>query len=420
VSGDETTLFRTAALERLSTPDRLDQTLRLASSKAWMALAAILTIICAAAFWAWKGSVATTVSGMAVIVRTGGMVTLSAQGNGGQVIALNVAVGDRVRAGQVVARIAQPNLVERIHSVEEALREAKQEGSRAVNVRLQSSTLQVAAIERQKSNINREIDGLAEFEKVAVEQVRLQEQLLSEGLTIRQQVIDARQKLASLRTDIARRRAELSQLEAQQYIAGLEPEQAKADSEAKIMDLERKLAELKKEMSVSANVLALFAGEVIEVKVQPGGFVPGGAPLVTIQPIGTEVEALLYVSAERAKEIAPGMDARISPTTMSREEFGYIKAKVVSVSEFPASTAALMRSLQNETLARALTRDGTVTEVRAHLERDPSTPTGFKWSSSKGPWASISAGTLCLADVTTREQAPLSLVFQIFRKKIGG
>jgi len=112
-------------------------------------------------------------------VRTGGMVTLSAQGNGGQVIALNVAVGDRVRAGQVVARIAQPNLVERIHSVEEALREAKQEGSRAVNVRLQSSTLQVAAIERQKSNINREIDGLAEFEKVAVEQVRLQEQLLS-------------------------------------------------------------------------------------------------------------------------------------------------------------------------------------------------------------------------------------------------
>src|SRR5215472_18845543 len=130
MSVDETTLFRTAALERLSTPDRLDQTLRLASSKAWMALAAILVIIGATTFWAWKGSVATTVSGMAVIVRTGGMVTLSAQGNGGQVIALNVAVGDRVRAGQVVARIAQPNLVERIHSVAEALREAKQEGSR--------------------------------------------------------------------------------------------------------------------------------------------------------------------------------------------------------------------------------------------------------------------------------------------------
>jgi HlyD family secretion protein len=385
-----------------------------------MALAAILIVIGAAAFWAWSGSVATTVSGMAVIVRTGGMVTLSAQGNGGQVVALNVAVGDRVKGGQVVARIAQPNLLERIHSTEEALSEAKQEGLRAVNVRQQSSTLQVAAIEQQKSNINREIDGLAEFEKVAAEEVRLQEQLMSEGLTIRQHVIEARQKLASLRTDVARRRAELSQLDVQQYIADSEPAQAKADSEAKIMDLDRKLAELKTEMSVSSNVLALFDGEVIEVKVQPGGFVAGGSPLVTIQPIGTEVEALMYVSAERAKEIAPGMDARISPTTMSREEFGHIKAKVVTVSEFPASTAALMRSLQNETLARAVARDGTVTEVRAQLERDPSTPTGFKWSSSKGPWAPISAGTLCTADVTTREQAPLSLVFQIFRKKMGG
>src|SRR5262249_5660912 len=131
VSTNETALFRTAALERLSTPDRLDQTLRLASSKSWMALAAILIIIGGAAVLAWKGSVATTVSGMAVIVRTGGMVTLSAQGNGGQVVALNVAVGDRVKASQVVARIAQPNLLERIHSTQEALSEARQEGLRA-------------------------------------------------------------------------------------------------------------------------------------------------------------------------------------------------------------------------------------------------------------------------------------------------
>src|SRR5262245_18435216 len=150
--GNETTLFRTAALERLSTPDRLDQTLRLASSKAWMALAAILTIIFAAAFWTWKGTVATTVSGVAVIVRPGGMVTLSAEGNGGRVVALNVALGDRVKGGQVVARIAQPNLSERIHSAEEALREAKQQGLRTVNTRLQSSTLQVAAIQRQRDN----------------------------------------------------------------------------------------------------------------------------------------------------------------------------------------------------------------------------------------------------------------------------
>lgn len=419
MTGNETTLFRKVALERLSTPDRLDQTLRYASSKAWMALVASFLIIGASAVWASKGTIATTVTGPAVILRTGGMFTVRAQGNG-QVVALKVAVGDRVKVRQVVARIAQPNLLDRIRSTEEALSQAKQEGTRAVTARLQSSTLHIAAIERQKSNIDREIGQLIEFEKLAEEQVRLQEQLFSGGLVIKRLVVDAKQKLASLQTDISRRRAELLQLEAQRYEAESAPEQVKANSQAAVMDLERKLAELKREASVSSNVRSLFDGEVVEVMVQPGDFVSAGGPLVTIQPIGNQVEALIYVPAERAKEIVPGMEARVSPTTMKREEFGHIKAKVVSVSEFPASAQALMRSLQNETLVRALAGDGTVSEVRAQLERDPSTPSGFKWSSSKGPWASISAGTLCTADVTTRQQAPITLVFGIVRKKMGG
>jgi HlyD family secretion protein len=172
-------------------------------------------------------------------------------------------------------------------------------------------------------------------------------------------------------------------------------------------------------MSVAAHVVAPFAGEVIEVKIQPGSFVGAGAPLVTIQPIRTEVEALAYIPADHAKEIVRGMEVRISPTTLKREEFGHMKARVLSVGEFPSSEAALMRSLQNESLVKALARDGAVTEVRVQLERDPSTPTGFKWSTSIGPTMSISPGTLCTADVTTRQQTPLSLVFPILRKALG-
>src|SRR5262245_35914811 len=113
---NDATLFRKVALERLSAPDRLDQTLRLASSNAWLALVATFVMIGAAAVWAWRGTIVTTVSGQAVIVRTGGMITVHTQGVGGQVVALNVAVGDRVKARQVLARIAQPNLVEKIRA----------------------------------------------------------------------------------------------------------------------------------------------------------------------------------------------------------------------------------------------------------------------------------------------------------------
>jgi HlyD family secretion protein len=299
------------------------------------------------------------------------------------------------------------------------LSEARREGFRAVNVRSQSSKLRVTAIEWQRTNITREIDELLEAAQLAAQQISIEEQLHAEGLNTKRQVIEARQKLISIRAEVSRHRAQLSQLDAQQYETELEPDQVKADSQAKVTDLERRLAELNKEMSVAANVLSPFAGEVIEVKAQAGNFVAAGAPLVTIQPIRKEVEALVYIPAERAKEIAPGMEVRISPTTMKREEFGHIKAKVLFVAEFPSSEAALMRSLQNETLVKALARYGAATEVRAELERDPSTPTGFRWSSSKGPWASISAGTLCTADVTTRRQKPVSLILPILRNKLG-
>jgi len=230
-----------------------------------MALVAMFVIIGAAAVWASRGTIATTVSGQAVIVRTGGMISVNTQGTGGQVIALNVAPGDRVKARQVLARIAQPNLIEKIRATEEALSEARREGVRAFAVRSQSAKLQLTAIEWQKSNLIREIDEFKEMARLAAEQISIEEQLRAEGLNTKRQVIEAKQKLTSIEADIARWRAQLTQLDAQQYQTESEPEQIKADSQARAAELERKLAELNKEMSVAANVLSPFAGEVIEV-----------------------------------------------------------------------------------------------------------------------------------------------------------
>jgi HlyD family secretion protein len=104
---NDATLFRKVALDRLSMPDRVDQTLRLASSKAWLALVAMFVIIGAAAVWAWKGTIATSVSGQGVIVRAGGMITVSAQVTGGQVAAVKVAVG-RSRRSASSSRFYRP------------------------------------------------------------------------------------------------------------------------------------------------------------------------------------------------------------------------------------------------------------------------------------------------------------------------
>jgi HlyD family secretion protein len=76
--------------------------------------------------------------------------------------------------------------------------------------------------------------------------------------------------------------------------------------------------------------------------------------------------------------------------------------KVTFVAEYPATYAALMRNFENEALVKSLAADGAVTELRVVLEADTSTPTGFRWSSSRGPRISISSCMIFTVQIVTR------------------
>ena len=103
-------LFRAVSLEKFSSPDQLDQLLRVTSARQWAALLAVFLLLGTTGVWAWRGSIGTKVSGQAVVVRAGGMISVTAQG-AGQIVSLTVKVGEKVKANEVVARIAQPALL---------------------------------------------------------------------------------------------------------------------------------------------------------------------------------------------------------------------------------------------------------------------------------------------------------------------
>jgi HlyD family secretion protein len=119
------------------------------------------------------------------------------------------------------------------------------------------------------------------------------------------------------------------------------------------------------------------------------------------------------------KEIAPGMRVDISPSGVQREEYGYLLGKVKSVGEFPATSEAVVRTFENEALARALLGEGPVTEVRIGLTADKATRSGYRWSSPKGPPSAVSSGSVCSLQVVTREQPPIELVIPYVKKKLG-
>jgi HlyD family secretion protein len=73
----------------------------------------------------------------------------------------------------------------------------------------------------------------------------------------------------------------------------------------------------------------------------------------------------------------------------------------------------MMGALRNEQLVDSFIQEagGAPIAVRAELTADKGTPSGFRWSSGKGPDVNLTSGTRCSGAVITRSQRPIALVF---------
>lgn len=413
-----TDIFRKVSLARLSSPEQLDLMLRVTTPRTWIALAALLLVLGAAAVWGFAGSIATKADGQGVVIRSGHVTNVATLG-AGRLLDVQVKVGDLVKANQVIATVAQPALLEKIRIAQAQIEDASGERSRVQSVRSQAVVLQLESIKRQRANYEQEIEDLAVQRRLVTEQVPVDEELLSKGLITKQQVIGTKQKLTMLEGQMSRLRTQLTQLNSTQYQAENEGVKGDLDYQNRIVDLKRNLGALKKELDFAYQVISPYSGQVLEVKVAPGALVSPGTAVISVQPEAKELEAVVYISARKAKGIQVGMDVELSPTIVKREEYGFIRAQVTYVAEYPSTEEALMRIFENNMLARSLAGEGPVTEVRVRMLEDRSTPSGYKWSSSTGAPVKITGGMLCSAQVVTRQQRPISLVFPTIKETLG-
>jgi hypothetical protein len=153
-----------------------------------------------------------------------------------------------------------------------------------------------------------------------------------------------------------------------------------------------------------------YRGRVVELMVNEGELIARGAALAAIVDEQAPLELLLYLAPTQGKQVEAGMLVAVSPTTVPREEYGYIHGRVASVSDYPKTKAGMLRHLQNERLVESLSQAGPPIEVWVELETGATT-SGFAWSSGDGPPELITSGTLASARVTTRELRPISLLF---------
>lgn len=410
-------IFRSAALAKLSSPDQLDVMLHVTPPRYWGALAGVLVLLLAAVFWGFTGRLTSKAEGKGAAVRAGNLMAVSSL-TGGLVTEMHVKVGDLVREGQLVARLGQPELVEKLRASRAQLGDTQDQAAKRVEVRAATSQLELASLQRQQEALVQRGQALRQQLKEVESQIPAYQDLLQKGLVARQNLTALTERKAELENTLSTLQSQLVQLDAERFKSQSLVEETRREGERQIAEQKMGLGLLEGQLSLHSEVRSPYTGQVTEIQTPLGAMTNPGAPMLTLQPANDHLEIVAFFPAQRAKEIEVGMAAQVVPAMVKAEEFGFLLGVVASISEFPSTDANIMRVFQNNALAAAVA-GGPVHEVRIALKRDPSTPSGFKWSSRQGAPIRLTPATLCAAKVITREQAPVTLIVPGIKALLG-
>ncbi|GBF35765.1 membrane-fusion protein [Desulfocucumis palustris] len=457
-------LFRKAALDKLSSPEQLDQMISVTAPRAWFALLAIACILGATVLWSVFGSIPTKVSGQGVIANSNGIYNV-VNSSSGQITDIRVTVGDHVKKGQVVARLDQPQLAEQINDLKKTLAQLQRLEKDGINEGddrnigsdladlfglTQKITEAGAALANAEADYKNAISGQShdvQMAEISLEQARISEQVKKSYLDKMTALYQAG-AVSQNDFDNARRDYDLQHLAVQSAQAGLNKlvagdweetiinyrekleqaqlslrmleEQFDTTKVTKMAETGDRIKRLQDELIKSSELLAQVDGRVVEVRADKGAVVQPGTSLFSLEREGSTIkqEVVLYVPAEEGKRILPGMEALVSPSTVKKEEYGYILGRVTSVSEYPAAAQDMMHTLGNEGLVTRLSGEGTSLEVHVDIITDESSVSGFKWTSAGGPPQKINSGTLCQGFVTISKERPIGMVIPTLRRAL--
>jgi multidrug resistance efflux pump len=120
-------MFRQEALDHITASDRLDEPARLVSPANWVALATLACLAAAAVIWSLFGTLSATVAAPGIVTVDAGRISAEVSPREGVLLALFAAPGDRIAAGDPIARIDTAALDRAIAEVERAI--AGEEGA---------------------------------------------------------------------------------------------------------------------------------------------------------------------------------------------------------------------------------------------------------------------------------------------------
>jgi len=528
-------IFRQESLERLSSPERLDQLMQILAPKDWLALTVFGSLTILGLAWSIVGRIPITVQGRGIFLQPRQVVDLQSS-IAGQLKSLNVSNGQCVKKDEVLATIEPVALQQQLRLAQEKLDKLQKQATDASLMSSQRMQLEKSAIASSQATLQKSLQdtqalapilkekGLNAIDKQRVSLMqRLQEiqafapTLKEKGLTaiqqqrssLQQRLKDAkalipvleqrfqtRRKLAregAISVDsvleieleykqevqkfselaVQQKQLDLTETQTQQtyqesvnkigemqsQLQELELQTVKIEREylenlrsikdtqsqlqelntkykrleqesletfnqrnKEVQEIGREIIRLEQQLTENSRILSSQDGCILELMATVGQVVQPGSRLGNMR-VGREEKlglAIAYFPIKDGKQIKPEMTISITPDTVQRERFGGIVGKVTAVSPLPVTAEGTVALIGNSEVAKNLTGEtGAAIQITANLETDERNPSGYKWSSSKGPTSKITPGTTATVRVTIEEQAPITFLLPFLRELVG-
>lgn len=394
-------------------PEQIGTLTSIAAPLWWMIVAVLAAIALAILAWSVFGQVYVSVTGLGMTVPSQGQITTVPATGSGVVARLMVRQNQEVAAGTLLAEIAQPRLKAELEAAEASL----------------------ASLQGQRQRLERQVGTY----------------LSGRAATAAEQVAGLRDKIASMRTDVAFRAKVLADMEEemrQGFVTRGQVEQARSDkisgelairdAQAQIQSLQGQLGEdqasaerqlfsldqdiMKADQQVTDLTLALamaqkvvspIGGRVASLATAEGKMISAGSPVATMEPVGAGVLADTYFQIADGKRVAVGAHANVKIGSINSDVYGTAVGTVEFVADLASTTESLRNALENATVASQIERVGAPLKVMIRFEPVADQPGHVLMSSGRASPIPVSVGTTVSAQVVVEQAAPISYVIKL-------
>ena len=422
--------------------ERLDTLVRITTVQSWIYLATLFSAGVAAVVFAVFYRVPNKVTGEGILLIEQDTISQVRAQATGRLVVLHAKLGDPVKPGTVIGEISQDDLNDTIKEADSKLKDLEREDFELTKFEVNEQTTHDEAMARVKRATDQEQvnskDKLAIAERLSSGANKLREKFIMSDL----ELLAAREKMFDIRDHLNKGRTRLAELQLEGTKAENVRLRARLDRRLKIEQQTRKLATDHAKMKRTSEVVSRTRGRVAQVLSARDELVKEGAPVVLLHAPKSErgtddeeraYDSIVFVPAGEGKKIDIDDSVEISPTTVKREEHGFIRGHVVAISELPATKLAMESALQHPELVDSfLKRYAPGVLLRLHVKLTDATPeelafaqkaelppNNFHWSSSSGIVQPLKTGTMCQAAIVVEQRRLISLVLPWTKRMMG-